>query len=121
MHLHVLAGDEFESEVIHANHPVAVFVRSRESAPCRMMERAVEDLAQHRNDIPVRVIDADASPALADRLAIHALPTLLVFGDGRQLARLVGFKSDEEIRAAVDASLARRPTANVCIAEAMNE
>ena len=72
--------------------------------PCREMARttwADAGLAAAVADrcLPVRV-DADARPELMQRYGVQVLPTLiLAAADGRELRRVEGFQSADEVRA----------------------
>jgi thioredoxin 1 len=47
-------------------------------------------------------VDADAYPHLATQFKIRGLPTLIVFANGREVARRLGMTSEEGIRQLVD-------------------
>jgi thioredoxin 1 len=65
-------------------------------APCRMMEPAVEEVA----DEGVRVVkvDIDENQRVASAYGVRSVPTLIVFEDGEAITRAVGAKSADEIR-----------------------
>ena len=58
---------------------------------CRMIEPALNDLANWRaGRLKVLKIDVDAEPGLAQRFAVRATPTLVLYHNGQQLARMDG-------------------------------
>lgn len=65
-------------------------------APCRMMEPAVEEVA----DEGVRVVkvDIDENQKVASAYGVRSVPTLVVFEDGDPVTRAVGAKSADELR-----------------------
>ncbi len=60
-------------------------------APCRMMAPAYEQAAaQLAPDVRLAKVDTEAEPELATRFAIRAIPTLIAFKGGREVARRSG-------------------------------
>jgi thioredoxin 2 len=76
-------------------------------APCRMMAPELNKVsaAAHGDWLVVKV-NSDAVPELAERLRIRSIPTLVIFQGGREIDRVAGVRSAEEIRSLVSAKLA---------------
>ena len=81
--------DSFDSELSSAIEPVMLDVSTRWCAPCRALLPILEKLAADTNTRVV-TLDADAHPNLAARLRVTAFPTLILFREGREVARHVG-------------------------------
>ena len=60
--------------------------------PCRMVAPIVEEIANERTDLTVGKVNVDDSPEIAAKFGIVSIPTLIVFKDGKEIDRLVGFK-----------------------------
>lgn len=79
--------------------PVLVDMWAPWCAPCRMVSPALEQVAR---DLAGRVklvkVDVDAAPALSQRFAVQAVPTLMVLRDGQVIARQSGAASAPAIR-----------------------
>jgi thioredoxin len=59
--------------------------------PCKAMAPAVDQLAaRHQGRALVAKVDTDRSPATAQRFAIQAIPTVVVFEGGREARRRAG-------------------------------
>lgn len=58
------------------------------------------DLGWH-GKVKVLKMDVDESPASADRYGVRALPTFMVFKDGKPVERSVGMTSSENLQAMV--------------------
>lgn len=60
--------------------------------PCRQMRPAVEQLVQ--KGYPIKAVDIDASPELAERYEVTGVPTFIVIdpSNGRALARSSGYQ-----------------------------
>lgn len=67
--------------------------------PCKMVAPIVEEIANQRTDITVGKVNVDESNALAVKYGVISIPTLIVFKDGKETARLVGFRPKESILA----------------------
>ena len=58
--------------------------------PCQMLKPSVERLAEN-DDIKVLSVDTDENPAVAAKFDIYSIPTLILFKDGAQMKKNVGF------------------------------
>ena len=86
----------FEQEVMQADKPVLVDFWAAWCGPCRMLAPVLEEL-DGREDFKIVKVDVDAEPALATRLGIESIPTLLLFRNGQLVNRSVGLVSQTEI------------------------
>ena len=58
--------------------------------PCRMIAPILEELDREVADVTVMKVNVDREPALADRFAINAIPTLIFFKDGQLVKQKTG-------------------------------
>ena len=65
--------------------------------PCRMVSPIVDEIARENADIVVGKVNVDESADLASRFGVMSIPTLIVFKDGRESARIVGYKPKSAI------------------------
>ena len=71
--------------------PVLVDFYSPTCGPCHMMHPLVERLAQRRaGELMVIRVNTDASPSLASRFDIRAVPTFIVISKGTERGRTSG-------------------------------
>ena len=67
--------------------------------PCRMVSPIVDEIAEERNDITVGKVKVDDENALAMKYGVMSIPTLIVFKDGKETARMVGVRPKQAILA----------------------
>lgn len=59
-------------------------------APCAALDRQLDLYAAGTDAVTVARVDIDAEPAVAQQHEITALPTMIVFRDGRPAGRVAG-------------------------------
>lgn len=70
--------------------------------PCRMLSPTIEAMANdYKGKIAFAKLDTDESPKTAMSLAIHSIPTILFFKDGKQVERLTGAHPRQNIEAVI--------------------
>ncbi|HEU5262839.1 MAG TPA: thioredoxin [Gemmatimonadales bacterium] len=73
--------------------------------PCKIMAPILDDFARDRaGEVLVIKLDTDRNPATTQRLGIRAIPTLIVFRDGRESARQAGVLNRQQLAALVEAA-----------------
>ncbi|MEZ5102008.1 MAG: thioredoxin family protein [Thermoleophilia bacterium] len=80
------------------SRPTLVFVTARTSGPGRRMESLMAHLAStRRRELRVVRIDADDDPALAQRLGVAEVPSLVLLRDRRLIGRIEGRATGTQI------------------------
>jgi len=67
--------------------------------PCRMVSPLMDEIAEERNDITVGKVNVDDENALAMKYGVMSIPTLIVFQDGKEVHRIVGYRPKSAILA----------------------
>jgi thioredoxin 2 len=101
-----VAQEDFDRTVLRAGAPVLVDFYADWCAPCKMVAPLVDEIA-HRNvgRMLVVKIDTDRAPDVAMRYAIRSIPTLVLFDEGEERERSVGFEP-ERVRDLVERAVA---------------
>ena len=90
--------------------PQLVFFTSARSGPARRMESLVAHLARKERDrLRVIQIDVDGAPAVAKKLRVEDVPTLVLVVERKAVARLTGRVSAPKIEEMLDRHLAAVP------------
>lgn len=90
-------GAEFESEVLASSQVVLVDFYATWCGPCRMLAPILEEMSEEFPAVKFLKVDVDEETSLASAYEIRNLPTLLVFKEGKVVARNVGSATKYEI------------------------
>ena len=90
-------GKNFESEVLNSDKVVLADFNAQWCGPCKMLKPIIDGIANERDDIKVVSIDIDDEDELADKYEVVSIPCLVVFKDGEEVNRSVGFKAKQDI------------------------
>ena len=87
----------FEEKVTQSDSPVLVDFWAAWCGPCTMLSPIVEQLAEEHPEISFGKVNVDEAPELAQRFQVSAIPTLVLFKDGKAVDMSVGVKSKDDL------------------------
>ena len=88
----------FSQVVENAPVPVLLDLWAAWCGPCRMIAPTIEMLARELSGrVLVGKLDVDANQRTAARFGVQGIPTLLILKNGREVDRLVGVQSRDQI------------------------
>lgn len=87
----LVSDNDFEAEVLKSPTPVVVDFFAEWCGPCKAMAPALDQVAEEmKGKVKVVKVDVDRSPAVTQQYRIQAMPTLMVFKDGKVANQHVG-------------------------------
>ncbi|MDX1648164.1 MAG: thioredoxin [Longimicrobiales bacterium] len=98
--------EDFDRTVLKSKAPVLVDFYADWCAPCKMVAPLIDEIAHDQvGRMLVTKVDTDQAQEVAMKYGIRSIPTLIVFRDGEEVERSMGFEP-ERVRGLVDKVLA---------------
>lgn len=100
----VYARDDQLSKIINgASVPVVIDFYADWCGPCKMMAPVLDELASQRaGELLVVKVNTDQNPVSPQNFGVRGIPTLVVFRDGQEVGRLVGYAPLGQLAALID-------------------
>tara|TARA_B100000315_G_C14254502_1_gene441255 strand:+ start:290 stop:625 length:336 start_codon:yes stop_codon:yes gene_type:complete len=99
----------FKKEVLDSDVPVVVDFWAEWCMPCRMISPIVDELSDEYNGkVKFAKLNIDNNTDLASELQILSIPALVLFRNGKELARITGANPKENIKDRIDSALGEK-------------
>ena len=92
-----LTKENFEVFLKETSKPVIVDFWAEWCGPCKMMSPILEEIAKSREDIEIAKVNVDTEAEIAIKFGIMSIPAFILFKDGEEDARTVGYMSADEL------------------------
>ncbi|MGL5713713.1 MAG: thioredoxin [Paraclostridium sp.] len=101
--LNIINKNEFINKVENKSGVVAVDFFATWCGPCKMLSPVYNSLAKEMQDkAEFLKVDIDESIELAQKFEITTVPTVVIFKDGKEMDRLVGFIPKNNLKGKVE-------------------
>lgn len=98
-----LSEETFDQTVSNAKIPILVDFWAPWCAPCQAVAPILDELAEeYQGKIVISRLNVDEAPKVAGRYGISAIPTMLLFKEGKPVSQIVGFRPKAELKKALD-------------------
>ncbi len=89
----------FENEVLNSNIPVLVDFFAEWCGPCRMLAPVLAKVSEElQGKIKIGKVNSDNSSELAMKYQISSIPCMILFINGTENERIVGYRSENELK-----------------------
>lgn len=90
-------NENFKSEVLDNTRAVLVDFFATWCAPCSMLTPVLEKISSSRAAFDIAKVNIDENQELASEYKVEVIPTIIVFKEGKQVERMVGFADENKI------------------------
>lgn len=96
----------FDQEVLKSEVPAVVDFYADWCGPCRVVGPTIESLSrEYAGRARFAKVNVDENEGLASRYGVQSIPTVIIFGNGRPLERVVGVAQSQVYRERIDRAL----------------
>ncbi len=88
-----VTDSEFDTKVLQNKVAVLVDFWATWCGPCKMAAPVLGEISEeHKDQIVIAKMDVDANQTTSSKYGIMSIPTTVLFKDGKEVGREVGFK-----------------------------
>ncbi|MEW6273521.1 MAG: thioredoxin [Bacillota bacterium] len=104
--IQVLDSASFKEFIASAKNPVLVDFWAPWCGPCKMIAPVLEEIAaEYAGKLQVAKLNVDENQGPASDFKVSSIPTLILFKNGQEMERSIGFKTKGDLKKFVDKHL----------------
>ena len=101
-----ITKSNFQEEVLGSSIPVLVDFWATWCGPCRMLAPILDQIAEkYEGRLKVGKVNIDQEPELAGRFEVMAIPTVILFKDGKAVDSFMGVRDRDSVERFIDSQL----------------
>jgi len=91
-----VTSQDFQAKVLSSKLPVLVDFWAPWCGPCKMATPALEELSEsYKDKALILKVNVDEQQDLAGQYQVMSIPTTILFKDGKEIGRQIGFTGKE--------------------------
>lgn len=87
-----VSDSDFETQVLKSTTPVLVDFWASWCGPCKLAEPVLDQLSdEYKGKVAIAKLNVDENPKMTEKFTIMSIPTTVLFKDGKEVGRQIGF------------------------------
>lgn len=105
----ILTDQNFENEALESDLPVLVDFWAPGCPPCKTAEPVIEELSkEYEKKVKFAKVNVNQSPVMAQKYRVMSIPTVIIFKEGKEVKRQVGFSGKEGYKKLIEEILSTK-------------